>query len=221
MDWRLNLLICVLDTMMNYKVINVIPLRRAYKPYKVLIYGLSQDSWNLLEFKKSNYYTDKFDLWPYVKARFVNGAAYFVGCNKELGRRVVCFDLSCKIIRQINLPCDNFSLDFCMEEYQDSIALLENQCHFQVVMWELRVSDNSYQWNKKFTIKLGTQALGTYMGAMGFVNKDKLVLCEFSRYSGYKCFLYNLENESKQPLKDSREISRGSRWVQYRSCEIV
>lgn len=180
----------------DYMVINVI-LRPTV--YEVHIYSLIQDSWDSLEFDKINE-TDQFDIWPYVKTRFVNGAAYFIR-SKLLGSKVVCFDFSCKIIRQIELPCKNFYLrNFFMEEYQDSIALLENK-RDRVVMWRLRVSDNSYLWNKQFTIKLETPAMGTDMGAMGFVNNDNLVLWMITRDSGYKkCFLFNLENKSERRL---------------------
>ncbi|WOH10410.1 hypothetical protein DCAR_0729879 [Daucus carota subsp. sativus] len=190
----------------DYKVISVVPMGGVYKVY---VYSLNQDSWDLLEFYDESKQTSNFDIWPHVWARFVNGAAYFVSGFSRPNRGIVCFDLSRKVIRRMNLPHNDFCVyNFLMEEYQGSIALIENDGDdHQVDVWELRANgnDNSYLWNKKLSMTPETMdtamGMGTHLGAFGFVNKDKVVLwMTGGTYSGYKYFLLNLENKSVQPF---------------------
>lgn len=135
----------------DYKVIKVV---HSVDMYHIGIYSLNADSWKFSEFKTSNYFAqDKhhYDctakMRPYPRARLVNEAVYFIRYTSTSGRIVVFFDLSSEMIREINLPEDfQYSNAYGMEEYRDSLALVGYKKRYDndVVMWVLKVSDNSF-----------------------------------------------------------------------------
>ncbi|KAK1402002.1 hypothetical protein POM88_001607 [Heracleum sosnowskyi] len=93
-----------------------------------------------------------------------------------------------------------------MEEYRDSIAIIDNTCG-NVVMWVLRVTNDLILWDKKFDFeyKLEDQE---YYRALGFMNKDKLVLTNIfkSHYKDYEYFLYDVENGFQQPFTTPKRL---------------
>ncbi|XP_074378563.1 uncharacterized protein LOC141720107 [Apium graveolens] len=85
----------------------------------------------------------------------VNGVAYILQ-----GNQVICFDLSCEIIRKMQLPGEIDSVDHSiMEEHGESVALIgstprNSNTGNGVAMWVLRHTENSYTWEARFDREL-------------------------------------------------------------------
>ncbi|KAK1391409.1 hypothetical protein POM88_010465 [Heracleum sosnowskyi] len=122
-----------------------------------------------------------------------------------------------------------------MEENGESIALIGSAASHDrstgtgVVMWVLRQSENSYTWEKKFTLEAGRnyevlpqpvpglrgfygQSCYPAVQAMGgFINKNELVMRRWTRTSdcqGYihrEYLLYNAENGFQQQIQAPEE----------------
>lgn len=169
----------------------MVPLSKAYYVY---VYSLSSDSWKFFKFAKNSGHADKFDI--HLMARFVNGVAYFLTKDEGSRQKIVSFDLTCYIIRQIDMPNGLlYRYGFRVEEYQQSLAILQNT-YDNVDIWVLRVSNDSILWDKQAVFEL-TMGNEYEFRAVGFMNKDKLVLKRSKRRSSMspKYFIYNVCRE--------------------------
>lgn len=186
----------------DYKVIDIVP----YLPtsYHVHIYSLSMDCWKKLQFDNNTdlaTFGPVFKTWSfnYPKTRLVNGSAYFVqNLNGGTGQ-VVFFDLGREILQQINLP-DDFHFHH-LEEHEKTIAVLGysdggvgNPLGLDLEMWVLTVADQSFSWDKKFSIKAERKRR---FCPMGFISDNKLVVKRFVQPKPYlnEYFLYDVGSE--------------------------
>ncbi|KAL1822091.1 hypothetical protein ACET3Z_008869 [Daucus carota] len=215
----------------DYKVIKV----RAFPDfYEIYIYSLNTDSWKFIKVEPNTEgtSTESFNIWPYPKARLVNGVAYFIQ-----GNEMILFDLGREKFQKKQLPEDMSSAaHVIMEEYEESIALIGSTSHSVrtvyngvaigcgVAMWVLRQSDKSYIWEKKFDVKREeNDEMITYLPPVvypsvqamgGFVKKNEIVM---RRWNTFKLgnfidrdyFLYNIETGIEKQFQGPHERARG------------
>ncbi|XP_074356032.1 F-box only protein 8-like [Apium graveolens] len=186
----------------DYKVININSLQNVYHVY---IYSLSADCWKFLKFDNPDH-TYRFDIFQYPKVTLVNGVAYFVQKSESQDGRIVSFDLRREIIGYFNLPKDfDFKIDYIMKEYSERIALVSCDENRDMVMHVLRVGDNSFTWDKKFTAEAQCILLGS-------ISKEELVTLNFDDHVK-KCFLYNVEKGIGRRFP-SLDLDRGALFLQ-------